>query len=283
MVKIKDVVIVVNQLKPDSEGILKEMTTFFDSRAIKYRIHRYSGQAIEMEPEESDLAISLGGDGTVLFCARKLAEMDIPIMAVNLGDFGFITEVGKDEWKETFLSYEKGALDCSRRIMLQISVFRKEEEIAGFSSLNDAVISARGISKLIKLQVLLRGTPLVKYRADGLILSTPTGSTAYSAAAGGPLLDPELEAMIINPICPFTLSNRPLVVQGDDEVAVYVEEDQRTAVILTIDGQQSFELHPGDKILFKKYYKKALIVRSGKRNFFEVIRDKLKWAGGPDA
>ncbi|MBI9103270.1 MAG: NAD(+)/NADH kinase [Spirochaetales bacterium] len=285
MNRIKEVIIIVNQLKPDAEEILGEMTAFLKERAVRFKIYRYEGKPLPMDAVkgEGDLAISLGGDGTVLFSARRLAEYDIPILAVNLGDFGFITEVAKDEWKDTFLDYESGKLSCSPRVMLDITVMRGNEKLASFNSLNDSVISARGISRLIKLQVELRGTQLVKYRADGLIVATPTGSTAYSAAAGGPLLDPELDAMIINPICPFTLSNRPLVIQANEEISVSIEDNQRTDIILTIDGQKFLDLEPGDKVCFKSHEKKALIVRSGKRNFFDVIRDKLKWSGGPDA
>ncbi len=283
MLKIQHVVIIVNLLKPEAIEILDEITDFFRKRNISFEIFKYEGNPIEFSVDKGDLAISLGGDGTVLFCARRLAELNIPIMAVNLGNFGFITEVGMDEWKETFNNYENGILGYSRRLMLQVTVSRNGRIAETFSSLNDAVISAMGISKLIRLRVDLRDTQLGKYRADGLIVSTPTGSTAYSAAAGGPLLDPELDAMIINPICPFTLSNRPLVVQSEDEINVMVEDEQRAEIILTIDGQQSYKLEPGDQIKFKSSRQKALIIKSGKRNFFEVIRNKLKWSGGPDA
>ena len=284
MKPIRYVIIVVNLLKPESETYLREMTRFLESRNIDYEIHGYRGEPLHPEiRKDADLAISLGGDGTVLFCARLLAHLDIPIMAVNLGDFGFITEVGKNEWKETFLKFQAGEVDCSRRLMLRVQVIRAGKTAATFLGLNDAVISSQGSSRLIQLRVNLRNTHLGVYRADGVIIATPTGSTAYSAAAGGPLLDPELEAVIINPICPFTLSNRPLVICGDEEICVTVDPGQKAPIILTMDGQNSFALEPEDRIQITRAPSKALIVRSDRRNFFEVIRQKLKWSGGPDA
>jgi len=284
MKPIRYVIIVVNLLKPESEIYLREMTRFLEARNIEFEIHGYRGEPLHPAiRKEADLAISLGGDGTVLFCARLLAHLDIPIMAVNLGDFGFITEVGKNEWEETFLKFQAGEVGCSRRLMLQLQVIRAGRTAATFLGLNDAVISSQGSSRLIQLRVNLRNTHLGVYRADGVIIATPTGSTAYSAAAGGPLLDPELEAVIINPICPFTLSNRPLVICGDEEICVTVDPGQKAPIILTMDGQNSFALEPEDRIQIARAPSKALIVRSDRRNFFEVIRQKLKWSGGPDA
>jgi NAD+ kinase len=149
--------------------------------------------------------------------------------------------------------------------------------------LNDAVISASGISKIVKLSVRLSDTPLGRYRADGIIVATPTGSTAYSAAAGGPILHPEMDAMILNPICPFTLSHRPIVVPHDEEIVVEVEEEQRTGLMMTVDGQSEFPLKPDDRIVIRASEEKARIVRSNKRTFYEVLRTKLNWSGGPDA
>jgi NAD+ kinase len=145
------------------------------------------------------------------------------------------------------------------------------------------VVSASGISRIVRLRLSLSQAYLGEYRADGMIVSTPTGSTAYSAAAGGPILEPEMEALIINPICPFTLSNRPLVVRGTETVHIEVMKKQRTDLNLTVDGQSTVPLKPGDTIEVRAGAKKAHIIRSDKRNFFEVLRSKLNWSGGPDA
>ena len=145
---------------------------------------------------------------------------------------------------------------------------------------NDLVLSEL---KITRLQVTLSGTAVGQYRADGVILSTPTGSTAYSMAAGGPILHPEMQALVLNPVCPFTLSNRPLVVPADEVVEITVEEPQRTEVMLTVDGQESLPLQPGDRVVLKRYEYSALIIQSDRRNFYEVLRNKLHWAGEPSA
>jgi NAD+ kinase len=281
--EIKKVLIVVNLKKRDAEKIAEDISEYLRNRQIEVDVLRSSGSSIELEQVDYDLAFSLGGDGTVLFSARLLAIYKIPIMAVNIGDFGFITEVSKDEWQSAFESYQKGGLGLSERVMLSTSVRRNDTDEAEFIALNDSVISAAGISKVVRLKVTLADTYLGRYRADGVIVSTPTGSTAYSAAAGGPILDPEMDALILNPICPFTLSNRPIVLRGNSPVYIEIEHPQRTGVILTIDGQNVFQLQEGDVLRFETASPKALIIRSDKRNFFEVLRSKLNWSGGPDA
>ncbi len=282
-IDIKKAAVIVNLLKHDAAEVVEEITCFLNNEGIETEVFGYSGEPISPTVEDIDVAFALGGDGTVLFSARTLAMKQVPVLAVNMGNFGFITEVSKNEWRETFLEYIEGQLSLSRRLMLKSQVLRGGKIVAEFHCLNDTVISAYGISKMIRLSVKLDETPLGQYRADGVILSTPTGSTAYSAAAGGPLLDPEMEAVLINPICPFSLSNRPLVVQGDKKVSISVEPEQRAKVILTVDGQMVFPLQPLDTILFEKAAEKALIISSDKRNFYEILRSKLKWSGGPDA
>ena len=263
--------------------MVDEITGYLGEKGIASEVFAYEGEPIEPEVGDVDLAFSLGGDGTVLFSARTLAKRQVPVLAVNIGDFGFITEVSKDEWKDALEDYLAGGLELSRRLMLRPAVYRGGVKIAEFQCLNDTVVSAYGISKMIRLSVELNDTPLGKYRADGVIVSTPTGSTAYSAAAGGPMLDPEMEAVLLNPICPFSLSNRPLVVQADKVISISVDPEQRAELVLTVDGQMTFPLKPCDRIVFERAEEKALIIRSDKRNFYEILRSKLKWSGGPDA
>lgn len=282
MRKIKRVIIIVNLLKENSAQLRDEIVQVLESRGVDIRLCSYEGAPVIPDVTEADLGIALGGDGTVLFAARHLAPLGIPIMAVNLGNFGFITAISQSEWLDAYTEFEHGSRSIGERLMLDVRVMRDELEIAKYLGLNDTVISAEGISKLVRLRVDLKDTYLGLYRADGIIVATPTGSTAYSAAAGGPLLSPEMEAMIINPICPFTLSNRPIVVEGGEEIIITVEEKQRAGVILTIDGQKSLSLKPGDQICYSKAPFKARLLRSDKRNFYEVIRSKLKWSGGPD-
>jgi NAD+ kinase len=280
---IHNVLLIVNEHKPDAEVMRSRIEDYLESKNIRVDVCFVPAQKPPVRLEKYDLAFSLGGDGTVLFSSRTLSHVQIPILAINLGDFGFITEISKDEWKEAFEKYQRGLLGISKRIMLSVTVTRDNEEVSSYLGLNDAVIGAAGISKIVHLRLSLSGTTVGDYRADGVIISTPTGSTAYSVAAGGPILDPDMEAWIINPICPFTLSNRPLVIPSTQNIFIDVVERQRTGVMLTVDGQHAVELLPGDRISVSQSTRKALIVRSDRRNFYEVLRSKLNWSGGPDA
>jgi len=280
---ISKVIIVVNLQKEGASFLVEEISSYLQSLSIEVLVFSYSGKSDIPELETADMVFSLGGDGTVLFCSRIVESMSIPILAVNIGDFGFITEISREEWKSTFIKYQNGQLDLSRRIMIKVMVERDGERVAFHKGLNDAVISSNGISNIIKLNLQINETNLGKYRADGIIVATPTGSTAYSISAGGPILDPEMEALIINPICPFTLSNRPIVVSGNEVVQITVEEGQRTDVILSVDGQDAYPLMAGDRIIVERSQTKALLIRSDKRNFYDILRSKLNWSGGANA
>lgn len=234
-------------------------------------------------PAPIDLAVSLGGDGTLLQCARLLAGSDIPILPVNLGTVGFITEISADEWRQAYVAYAAGERTLSTRLMVNARVTRSGAEVANLDGLNDAVIAAYGRSRIARLRVRLAGTWVANYRADGMIFATPTGSTAYSMAAGGPILHPEMAAFVITPICPFTLANRPLLVPADEPVLVEVEPGQRTEISLTVDGVEVVLLQPGDRVALSRSVHRTHIIRSGERNFYQVLRSKLDWAGEPRA
>ena len=280
---ISKVMIVANLSKEGADLLIEEISTYLDTLGIEVIVFSYSGKTEIPELETADLVFSLGGDGTVLFCSRIVESLSIPILAVNIGDFGFITEISKQEWKSAFTKYQNGQLDLSRRVMLKVMVERDGIRVAFHKGLNDAVISSNGISNIIKLNLKINETDLGKYRADGVIIATPTGSTAYSISAGGPILDPEMEALIINPICPFTLSNRPIVVSGNEVIHITVEEGQRADVILSVDGQDAYPLKAGDEIIVERSQTKSLLIRSDKRNFYDILRSKLNWSGGANA
>ena len=281
--KIRKVLLIANLMKPDAAPLVEKIQKYFHEKNIETTLFGLNGKSNPPEKRDFDLALSLGGDGTVLFSARFLAKSQIPILPVNLGDFGFITEVAKDEWCSAFEQYQSGFLGVRKQIMLQVKIRRNGSVVNTLIGLNDAVVSSSGISKIVRLDISLSDTPLGEYRADGVIIATPTGSTAYSAAAGGPILEPEMEAMIINPICPFTLSNRPLVVSKSEKISIFVKPKQRAEIILTLDGQSVFPLLPRDTLFIETAENYALIIRSDIRNFFEVLRSKLNWSGGPDA
>ena len=276
---VSSVFIIANGMKKESQELSAEILEYLGKRGISGKlVSTKSDEDVLDVPVSTDLVITLGGDGTVLYAARAVNEMGIPILPVNLGTFGYITEVGKDEWKEAFEYFEQHGTNLSRRLMLRITVSRNGHKVWHASALNEAVISSAGIAKVISLDLSLDKTPAGSFRADGMIIATPTGSTGYSLAAGGPILDADMSAVIITPVCPFTLSNRPLVTSGK-VVTLSVKEEQRTELLLTADGQLFFPLEEGDTITVEKSRSRALLVKSLRRNFTEVIRDKLHWSG----
>ena len=276
---ISRVLIIANGTKSESLVLADEIISFLDKQGIgSFLVSTRSCSEKLSVPLTADLVITLGGDGTVLYAARAVHDLGIPILPVNLGTFGYITEIGKDEWQEALTAYMANGENISRRLMLRIAVLRKGKKVWQASALNEAVISSSGIAKVISLELSLDNTMLGNFRADGMIIATPTGSTGYSLAAGGPIIDSEMSAVIITPVCPFTLSNRPLVTSGK-LVSLTVSPGQRTDLVLTADGQLDFPLEEGDKVTVEKSRSRVLLVKSQKRNFTEVIRDKLNWSG----
>ena len=276
---ISRVLIIANGTKSESLVLADEIISFLDKQGIgSFLVSTRSCSEKLSVPLTADLVITLGGDGTVLYAARAVHDLGIPILPVNLGTFGYITEIGKDEWQEALTAYMANGENISRRLMLRIAVLRNGKKVWQASALNEAVISSSGIAKVISLELSLDNTMLGNFRADGMIIATPTGSTGYSLAAGGPIIDSEMSAVIITPVCPFTLSNRPLVTSGK-LVSLTVSPVQRTDLVLTADGQLDFPLEEGDKVTVEKSRSRVLLVKSQKRNFTEVIRDKLHWSG----
>ena len=276
---ISRVLIIANGTKSESLVLADEIISFLDKQGIgSFLVSTRSCSEKLSVPLTADLVITLGGDGTVLYAARAVHDLGIPILPVNLGTFGYITEIGKDEGQEALTAYMANGENISRRLMLRIAVLRNGKKVWQASALNEAVISSSGIAKVISLELSLDNTMLGNFRADGMIIATPTGSTGYSLAAGGPIIDSEMSAVIITPVCPFTLSNRPLVTSGK-LVSLTVSPGQRTDLVLTADGQLDFPLEEGDKVTVEKSRSRVLLVKSQKRNFTEVIRDKLNWSG----
>ncbi len=226
--------------------------------------------------KNSDFVIVLGGDGTFLSVARLVKDYSIPIIGVNLGGLGFLTEITLDEMYVVLEDIFRGNFKINERMMLKATLFRGGEKISSYSVLNDVVINKGALARIIELKTSINNVFVTKYRADGLIVSTPTGSTAYSLAAGGPIVHPELNCIILSPICPHTLTNRPLVVSGDDIIFVQLNSLDND-VMITLDGQVGFSLRDEDIIRIEKDEKKTLILTTPKKNYFEVLRNKLKW------
>lgn len=279
---VRSILIIANTGKQGARTTSEEIEAACSELGIPTTAFHYEGVADEIPGENGfDLAITLGGDGTVLFASRVLAGHGVPILPVNLGEFGFISEVGRQEWRQALIAYLNDEIGIGARLVLDVCVERDGRRTCAFRGLNDAVISAGGISRMVQLSVDLSDQTLGMYRADGVIVSTPTGSTAYSAAAGGPILHPEMDALILNPICPFTLSHRPIVLPPDEVVRITVTPQQRTEIALTVDGQSLTKLEEGDSVTVRAAAERARIVRSDRRTFYEVLRSKLNWSGGP--
>ena len=280
---IRQVLVIANIKGKEGKALLAEIQEYCLGNGLRVTAYTFGGVFPDDAAEQADLVISLGGDGTLLFCARMLGHREVPILAVNLGHFGFITEISRDEWLQAFQSFAEGRLGLSARIMVEVEVIRKGSPIKTIHGLNEAVIGTQGISRLIEMKLSLANSDAGRYRADGVIVATPTGSTAYSMGAGGPILHPEMEAFILTPICPFTLSNRPLVVPAEESIEIEIEPSRRDDAVLWVDGGEPLPLIPGDRLRYRRFAEKALIVRSHKRNFYEILRSKLNWSGEPHA
>lgn len=226
--------------------------------------------------KKADLIVVLGGDGTLLSVARLVERPKVPILGVNLGGLGFITEVAVDELETVLEETLDGHYTVEKRMTLAVELHRKRVKPKKFRVLNDAVITKGARSRIIDLETHVGREYLCTYRADGLIISTPTGSTAYSLAAGGPILYPSLGAILLCPICPHTLTNRPIVVSSKSTIRVTLRSAGDT-VFLSPDGQQGMQLQDGDVIEVSDYGVPVSLIRMPSRGYFEILRNKLKW------
>jgi NAD+ kinase len=227
-----------------------------------------------------DFAIVLGGDGSVLAAARKLAPHGVPLVGVNVGKFGFLTETTLGNLRDVLGEVLDGQYAISERMMIQCALERNGEEVLSAIGLNDVVVSRGALSRLITLDLEVDGEKVTTYRADGLIVATPVGSTAHSLAAGGPILCPELHALIITPICPHTLSNRPIVLPGCSGLTLAVQGGAERSA-LTVDGQVNRELVPGDRVRVSCANEPLKLITTGRHTFFDTLRNKLDWRGQP--
>ena len=279
-----EAILFVNLCKENAAAASARIREELEKLGTKVTVFSFEGKPGSPPEGRRDVAFSLGGDGTVLYAARTLAASGTPILPVQLGTFGFISSVGLAEWADVYRSWLAGKAILSPRCMFEIMVERGGDFVYRNTCLNDAVVSSMGIAKLIRLGVRLETSPgrfadLGRYRADGLVVATPTGSTAYSMAAGGPIVDPEMEARIVSPICPFSLANRPLVLPARQPLHLSLERQERSDVLLTVDGQDSFPLQAGDTVTVCHLPHKTLLVTSGYATYHRALREKLSWQG----
>lgn len=280
----KNIGIVSKPGRSDLPQLLRELTAWLDARGVAWAgdvvtetyLGRKGGFNRTALEQDFDLIVVLGGDGTLLSVARGVGAKETPLLAVNLGGMGFLMTTGPEQIFEALEAVlaDEYAVQC--RTVLAGRVIRDEETVARYNALNDFVVNKAAIARLLQLEVFVDGDFMCGYRADGLVLSTPTGSTAYSLAAGGPVIAPTVEGFCLTPICPHTLSNRPVVVNESSEFEiVFVGGDDST--FLTVDGQVGLNLRPDDRIVAKKADHCVRIVETQKQRFFDVLRNKMGW------
>jgi|WetSurMetagenome_2_1015567.scaffolds.fasta_scaffold00918_10 NAD+ kinase len=263
--------------------LLREIAPWLGERGLRVFVETDVASVLGMEgfatediPRLVDLVVVLGGDGTMISAARYAAGCAAPIMGVNLGGLGFITQSNKGGIFTALERALRGDCPVEERIMLDALLFREAEETSRFTALNDIVINKGARARMIEIEAAVQGLYLTTYRADGLIISTPTGSTAYSLAAGGPILYPTLGCIVITPICPHVLTNRPLVLPDDRSIRVTLTNDIEK-VYLSSDGQVGCPLKQGDVVEIRKSAHVTRILDTGLHDHFELLRTKLKW------
>ncbi|HVG39920.1 MAG TPA: NAD(+)/NADH kinase, partial [Pyrinomonadaceae bacterium] len=244
------------------------------------RIEGETGCAIEIQERARlaatvDLLVVLGGDGTMIATARLLGERDTPVLGINYGHLGYLAEFHVGEMISALEAILQGEYEVERRVMLDAKLTRGGDVISRGRVLNDVVISKSALARIIEIEARFDGQFVNSFRADGLIISTPTGSTAYNLSAGGPIIYPSMNAVVITPICPHTLSNRPLVVPDDVEIEFVLKTEEEVA--LTLDGQVGYPLKVGDRVGVSRSRSTFQLIQAANRNYFDVLRDKLRW------
>lgn len=230
----------------------------------------------QLEQSRPDLVIVLGGDGTLLSAARAFSHFDVPLLGVNAGSLGFLTEVTLSEMFATLEAIANGGCEIDRRSMIRCRVMREGKAEADHNALNDVVVNTGRIARMGDFDVYVDGKFVSNYKADALIVATPTGSTAYSLAAGGPILSPDVDAFVVTPVSPHALTNRPLVLKDTCVVEIVIKQTPEQE-FLTIDGQIGMPVNGGDRITCSKSEHEVKLYRTRERTFYEVLRTKLKW------
>jgi NAD+ kinase len=274
------VLLVGKRESPRASAAVRRIARFLERRGVTVLYETATARTVGARPARDldgvGLCVVVGGDGTLLAAARSLAGRPVPIFGVNLGGLGFMAETGPRHAVTRLRQVLAGQHDVGRRMTLEASLLRGRRTRLKQAALNDVVIAKSAIARMIDLKVTIDGNAVTVYRADGLIVSTPTGSTAYSLSAGGPIIHPEMEALLISPICPHTLTMRPLVVPATSHVEVTLASDG-SRVYLTIDGQVGQMLEAGDKVRVRRGAAEVLMVRSRRLNYFDLLRRKLRW------
>jgi NAD+ kinase len=287
---IKRIGIVVKPAQPEALKTICGVVQWLNERGIELvggpeiereRIQHETGCAVEVLDYDKlaasvDLMLVLGGDGTMLATARMVGDQEVPVLGVNYGGLGYLAEFRIEELYTALESIVSGNYRLDARVMLAVELVRGAEQVTRMRVLNDVVINKSALARIIEIEAYLNRQFVNSFRADGLIVSTPTGSTAYNLSAGGPVIYPSMNAIVITPICPFTLSNRPIVVPDESVIELCLKTGQEE-VALTLDGQVGFPLQVEDRVVIRKSHTTFNLVQPTNRNYFEVLRDKLRW------
>jgi NAD+ kinase len=231
--------------------------------------------------QRCDLAIVMGGDGTILNAARSLVDSQVPILGVNMGRLGFLADVSPPAIPISLEEILCGRFNEEERSLLHAEIIRESQVINQSDALNDVVVHKRDVARMIEIDTFIDGRFLNAYRADGLIISTPTGSTAYALAGGGPIIHPSLEAVVVVPICPHTLSHRPIVVGADSRIEILLNPSSTAQTQVTCDGQVSLTIQPGDSVVIRKKHPKLRLIHPTNHDYFNLLRAKLCWGAHP--
>jgi NAD+ kinase len=281
---IRTVGIISKPNSPAAGGLVPKLIEWLRHRGITVRIDGetgvyaggIAGLTRERVPETCDMLIVLGGDGTLLSAARAMGRREIPLFPVNLGSLGFLTAITVDELYPELERALRGEHRIARRKLMTAEVVRSGEVVASFDALNDAVLTKSAIARMIDLDTHVDEQFVCAYKADGLIIATPTGSTAYSLSAGGPIIFPSVPAICLTPICPHMLTNRPVLVPETSVIRV-TSRGPDESVYLTIDGQVGLPIREGDVVVCRSSHHSLLLTRPPRMMFFDVLRQKLKW------
>jgi len=283
--QVRKIGIISKPRKSEVRDVVLPLVEWLRERSIEVSIDKETGSILESHdkcltrnemPSQVDLIIVLGGDGTLLAAARALNRKPVPILAVNLGGLGFLTVITREELFATLEAVLAGNYRSDKRVQIEGELIRADEVISSFLALNDVVVNKGAIARILDFEVLVDGRLVSTFKSDGLIIATPTGSTAYSLAAGGPIVAPSVAALVMTPICAHTLTNRPLVLPDTATVEIIVKT-QREAAYLTVDGQMGITAHSEDIVRMKKACSTVEIIQPVSRDYFEILREKLKW------
>jgi NAD+ kinase len=282
----KTIGLIAHTGKPGAAELVRQLQAEFAGAGVQVLVETAtaaligakSGRTIAQLGAEADLLVVLGGDGSILNVVSGLQEVIKPIFGINIGSLGFLTCLNSSAYHEAVSSIVSGKFALSERVLLSVEVMKAGERLQAMVALNDAVITRGEISRLIRLRTRVNGEPLTEFNADGLVIATPTGSTAYSLSAGGPILEPQSGVFVITPICPHVLTNRSVIV-GDRSVIEVEASDPDYPVYLTVDGRNPVPLEFGSTVVIRRAEKVLPLAVLPELSFFSVVRQKLKWSG----